>query len=540
MQVSEIFLLTIDIQAVKFYTVFIRKRGFDMGYEFERTSCCESGINPKAIYDFITHAEKDNLGIDAFMLLKGGKVVAEGCHAPYTVDTPHVLYSMSKSITSLALGYAIADGEYDKHGRNEKITVRHLVTMTADKMVGMAKNRHHKDWIKIFFDAPFIAKPGSLYLYTNDNFYMLSAIVSKVYGETLVDFLYPRLFEPLEIEKPVWETDDFGYAAGGWGLYMTATDVAKIMQCCASGGKWEGKQVIPAEWLEVATKYQVPTVKKGQIDVTKGYGYGFWRTSVPDSYRAYGLHGQLGYVFEKKDTVLVVLAGISKDELLSLAVDKMCETLWDEPQEEYEEKLKDLLASLGDKDNLPVEPRSTELEKKYSQKALKTRSSMFASMLHATMSTVMNEPSGRTDRFILSLEKNGDLSLMWKEGFDVNNIKLGMNNEYVYNPVHLAGMKFTACTKAAWTTPRVLTVYVRLLEGCHVRRLVFVFDKEGKVIIRNDSFPDMPTLAVHYVDFSGFPLSPPLEKLLKKYIAPGVLLLGEPNYKIKKLFDDLL
>ena len=517
-----------------------------MGFEFERASCCESGINPKAVYDFIKKAEDNNLGIDSFMLLRGGRVVAEGCHAPYTMHSPHVLYSMSKSITAIALLYALEEGrislddsickffgEYDKKGKNEIITVRHLVTMTAGKMVGMAKNRHHKDWIKIFFNAPQLFKPGKTFLYINDNFYMLSAIISKVYGETLVDFLYPRLFAPLEIEKPVWETDDFGYAAGGWGLYMSITDVAKIMQCCANGGVWNGTQIIPKYWLSEATRFQVPTLLKGQIDVTKGYGYGFWRTSIPDSYRAYGLHGQVGYVFEKKNTVLVVQTGISKDELLSLAIDEMCENLWSQPDEAYEEKLRELLASLGDKDNLPVEPRSTELEKKYSQKTLKTRSSAFASMLHATMSTVMNEPSGRTDRFILNLEKNGDLYLMWKEGFDVNNIKLGMENKYEYTPVSLAGLKYTACTKAAWTTPRVLTVYVRLLEGCHVRRLVFVFDNEGRVIVKNDSFPDMPTLAVHYVDFSGFPLPDALERLLRKHIAPAVLLLGEPNFRIR-------
>ena len=524
-----------------------------MGFAFEKASCCESGINPKAVYDFINKAEKENLGIDSFMLLKGGKVVAEGCHAPYTMESPHVLYSFSKSVTAIALMYAIEEGlvslsdsiskffpQYDKKGKNAAITVRHLVTMTAGKMVGMAKNRHHRDWIKIFFDAPQLFKPGKIFMYVNDNFYLLSAIVSKVCGETLVDYLYPRLFEPLEIEKPVWEVDDFGYAAGGWGLYMSITDTAKLIQCCANGGKWQGKQVIPADRLYEFTRYQVPTLSKGQIDVTKGYGYGFWRTSIPDTYRAYGLHGQVGYVFEKHDTVLVAHAGISRDELLALAIDELAETLWDEPVKEYEDKLKELTASLGDKDSLPVEPRSTELEKKFSQKALETRSTMFASMLHATMSTVMNEFSGKTDRFILSLEKNGDLSLMWKEGFDVNTITLGMNNEYVYNDITLAGLKFTACTKAAWTTPRVLTVYIRLLEGCHLRKLVFVFDNEGKVIIRNDSFPDMPTLAVHYMDFSGFPLPDKLEKLLLNHVAPAVLLIGEPNFKIKKMVNDFL
>lgn len=518
-----------------------------MTTKLERGKCCENGINPKALYEFINTAEHQNLGIDAFMLIKNGKVVAEGYHAPYTNETPHVMFSFSKSIAATALGYAVAEGkvglddsickyfgEYDKNGKNKAVTVRHLVTMTAGKMIGMAKNRHHKDWIKIFFDSPFIAKPGKLFLYTNDNFYMISAIVSKVYGETLVDFLYPRLFEPLGIEKPVWETDDFGYAAGGWGLYLPIEDTAKIMLCYANGGEWNGKQVLPAKWIEEATSFQVKTVKKGQIDVTKGYGFGFWQTSLPNTYRAYGLHGQLGYVFTDKNAVLVINTGISKDELLSAAVNKMYETLWDVPEQEYERPLYDLLASLGDKDDLLATPRNTQLEQKYNKKILPTRSSAFASMLHATMTTVMNEPTGHTDRFSISLDRDNNLYLMWKEETYVNTIKLGMNNEYEHTPIVIGGLKLNAYAKAAWFGKK-LVVYVRIVEGCHLRRLEFNFEDEDRVRIKNDSFPDLPTLAVHYVDFSGFPLPSGLEKLLKKYIAPGVLLLGEPNFRTKKL-----
>lgn len=513
----------------------------------KRGLCCENGINPKAVYDFIKKCEDDNLGLDSFMLLKDGMVVAEGYHTPYNPKTRHIMYSMSKSITATALGFAIAEGkislsdsiskffpEYDKRRRNESITVRHLVTMTAGKMVGMAKNRHKKDWVKIFFDAPAIAKPGKMFMYINDNFYLLSAIISKVYGETLVDFLEPRLFKPLGIEKPVWEQDMFGNASGGWGLYMPLEDQAKIMLCYSQNGVWEGKQVIPADWVREATKYQVPTLEKGQIDVTKGYGYGFWRTSTPNTYRAYGLHGQGGYVFEDKNTVFVINAGISKDELQALAVDEMYEHLWDEPVVEYEDKLKELIASLGDKDDLPATIRNRKLELDYNQKPIKTVSSSFASMLHATVTTVMDEPLGRTDRFILSLDDNNDLFLRWNEGAFTNVVKLGFDNEYVSSPIELAGIKMTAHTKASWDK-NVLTVYIRIEETCHVRVLKFEFLEQG-VRVHNDSFPDMPTLAVHYVDFSGFPLPAGLEKLLKKYIAPGVLLIGEPtfNSRIKK------
>ena len=248
-----------------------------------RGGCAENGVNPKAIYDFVKKAEAENLGIDSFMVIEKGTVVAEGYHAPFTNASPHVEFSLSKSITATAIGFAVAEGrvslddsickffpEYGKKLFNQKITVRHLITMTAGKMIGMAAARHNRNWIKLFFDTPPIAPPGKVFMYVNDNFYLLSAIVSRVYRRTIADFLYPRLFEPLGIEKPFWEQDAFGFASGGWGLYMPIEDVAKIMLCYARGGVWNGKQVLPPEWVKEAVKYQVPTVKKGQIDVTKG------------------------------------------------------------------------------------------------------------------------------------------------------------------------------------------------------------------------------------------------------------------------------
>ena len=528
------------------YIYFVENGRDAMSTTIKRSTCCENGINPKAVYDFIERAERENLGINSFMLIKNQCVVAEGCHPPYDNDTTHVLYSVSKSITATALGFAMEEGkirledsiskffpEYDKLGLNKKITVRHLVTMTAGKMIGMAKSRHQKDWVKIFFDAPFIAKPGRMFLYINDNFYMLSAIISKVYNETLIDFLYPRLFMPLGIKKPVWETGIHGYAAGGWGLYMSTEDLAKIMLCYANGGIYNGKRVIPKSWVEQATAYQVPTVKKGQVDVTKGYGYGFWRTSIPNSYRAYGLFGQMGYVFENKDTVLVINAAVSKDELLSTAVRDMTKTLWNKPEEAYEALLKERLQSLGDKDNLPCTKRNTQLERRYHQKPLHTKSSSFASMLNVTVSTVFNEYVGSTDRFIFHLNEDNDLFLTWKEGSFVNEIQLGMDNHYAVSTISYGKIRYTACAKAAWINQTILRVLVRLEETCQVRQLDFDFTDEKHIVVKNSSFPDLPTLAVHYVDFSGFPLPDKLEKLLKKYVAPAVLMLGEPNYKIK-------
>lgn len=512
----------------------------------KRGTYSESGINPRAVYNFVKKCKDSELGLDGFMLIKDGKVISEGYQAPYNKDSHHVLYSFSKSITATALGFAISEGlislddsickffgEYDKHGLNKKITIKHLVTMTAGKLVPMARNRHQKDWIKIFFDSTAIAKPGKIFMYVNDNFYLLSAIISKVSGKTLVDYLEPRLFTPLGIEKPVWETDKFGYAAGGWGLYMKAEDVAKIMLCYAQNGIYNNEQIIPKAWIDEATKHQVPTVKKGQIDVTKGYGYGFWQTDIPNSYRAYGLHGQVGWVFKDTNTVLIVYAGISRDELQSKAIREMYYELFSEPELEYEDKLNELISHLGDKDNIPPMPRNYELENKYNNVALKTISPSFASMLHATITTVMDAKIGHIDRFILTKDNADELSLIWKEGEFVNTVKLGFDNKYAVSKIKLAGINYTAHTKASWIRETMLSVLIRIEETSHVRRLDFDFSNKNNIVVKNNSYPDMPTLASHYLDFSGFPLPKALDKLLIDYVAPAVLLLGEPDFKIR-------
>ena len=514
----------------------------------KRGGCAENGINPRAVYEFVERCEREGLGVDSFMLLKGGKVVAEGYHAPYTNTTPHVEFSLSKSMAATALGFAIEEGkvslddsickffpEYRKFQFNKRITVRHLVTMTAGKMIGMATARHKEDWIKIFFDTPPIAPPGKLFLYVNDNFYLISAIISRVYGETLADFLDERLFQPLKIEKPFWEIDSFGYAAGGWGLYMPIEDLAKIMLCYSQMGEWNGKQVIPKKWIEEATKFQVKTVKYGQPDVTKGYGYGIWQTAIEDTYRFYGLYGQLGYVFRGRDTVLVVNSGISKDKYLAAAIIDMAKTLWDKPEEEYEEKLKKAVEALGDKDVLYKRDRNEALEKKYSQKALKTWSGTFASMLPATMSAVFDERVGHIDRFVFERKDDGRLFLLWKEGEFVNQIEIGMEGEYAESDVKYGPLKLHSCTKGAWITPTVLRVLIRFKEACVTRQLDFDFTNENKIRITNNSIPDLPNLAAHYVDFSGIPLPEKLDRFIVKYVAPAVLLYGEPTFRVKEV-----
>ena len=155
-------------------------------------------------------------------------------------------------------------------------------------------------------------------------------------------------------------------------------------------------------------------------------------------------------------------------------------------------------------------------------------------MLNATMSTVFDEPIGHTDLFILEVKQNRALYLTWREGEFINEIELGMNNTYAESEVAYGPLKLHSCAKAAWITPTTLRVIVRIKETCTARQLDFDFSDEKHIVVRNRSIPDLPNLAAHYVDFSGFPLNKTLDSLIVKAVAPAVLLLGEPDFKIKK------
>ncbi len=160
---------------------------------------------------------------------------AQGFFKPYAKEYPHVLYSMSKSVTSTAIGFAVNEGlislddkvadffpEYAsaKKPKNQQLTVRMLLTMRSDKRITVLDEKGGTDWIKNFFDAGFIAKPDTKFNYISENTFMLSAILSKVTGMSMLDYLNERMFKPLGIEKPFWEKDGAGNNVAGWGLYM--------------------------------------------------------------------------------------------------------------------------------------------------------------------------------------------------------------------------------------------------------------------------------------------------------------------------------
>jgi CubicO group peptidase (beta-lactamase class C family) len=295
------------------------------GTALPRTTPEAQGISSQAIRDYVASTDKINT-MHSFMIVRHGYVIAEAWWKPEAADKPHILNSVSKSFNSTAVGLAIADGKLslddpvlkffpsdapaDPSDNLKAMKVRDLLTMTCGHDTE-PKSASGGPTVKQFLAHPVPHKPGTHFQYNTMGAYTLSAIVTKVTGQTTLDYLKPRLFEPLGIESPEWKTSAEGYSLGGYGLYLRTEDIAKFGQLYLQKGKRNGKQLIPQEWVEQATSKQVPNDQEGHSkmgpDWTQGYGFQFWRCTH-DAFRGDGAAGQFCVVIPDKDAVIAITA----------------------------------------------------------------------------------------------------------------------------------------------------------------------------------------------------------------------------------------
>jgi CubicO group peptidase (beta-lactamase class C family) len=288
----------------------------------------EQGIPSSAVLHFVEAVEKKHLELHSFLLLRHGKNVAEGWWQPYRPEIPHMLFSLSKSFTSSAVGFAVAEGRisvedtvisFFPDSQPEQVSdnlaamrIKHLLTMSTGHAVdstGALWQEPEGNWIKAFLAHPVENAPGKPFVYNSGATYMLSAIVQKVTGSTVLEYLRPRLYEPLGIENPTWETCPRGISAGGWGLSIRTEDIARFGQLYLQKGMWEGKQLLSREWIEQATRAQVPNGDNPESDWNQGYGYQFWRCRH-NVYRGDGAFGQYCIVMPDQDAVLAITSGV--------------------------------------------------------------------------------------------------------------------------------------------------------------------------------------------------------------------------------------
>lgn len=287
------------------------------------------GVSSSGITDFINAVDTGRQEIHSFMFLRHGKVIAEGWWDPHGPEYKHLLYSASKTFTATAIGLAVSENRLkvtdkvvsffpyslpDTLGTNMKeLTVENLLTMSVGQDPAGMGGGADDDWITAFLKNEPVHKPGSVFLYNNMATFMLSAIVQQVTGLTTFDYLKPRIFDPLSIRGADWDKNAQGINLGMIGLRLRTEDLAKFGQLLLQKGKWNNKQLIPAEWVNAATSFKIESsggsagVSKDINDWTQGYCYQMWR-GRNNSVRLDGMAGQFVILFPDKDAIVIMTA----------------------------------------------------------------------------------------------------------------------------------------------------------------------------------------------------------------------------------------
>ncbi|GAA4164493.1 hypothetical protein GCM10022286_26300 [Gryllotalpicola daejeonensis] len=300
----------------------------------EHSSPASLGIDPAAITAFADASDTRGLGVHGLVVMRHGRVAAEGWWHPYRPDEPHMMFSVSKAFTSMAVGLAIDEGllaldepTHDIFPEFREIpgqTVRHLLTMTSghpDDLWGVFMALPERDWVELFFESPVTSAPGSHFVYSTACSYVLAAAVVRRAGVSLTEFLEDRLFVPLEWPTPHWERDARGIEHGGTGLKLTTRQLAQFGQLLLQRGRWDGAQLVPAEWVDQASASQTRNPWFESHESRLGYGFQLWRST--HGFRADGMCGQFAVVIPELDLVVATTSG-------SADANRILEAIWTE------------------------------------------------------------------------------------------------------------------------------------------------------------------------------------------------------------------
>ncbi|MGH4029296.1 serine hydrolase domain-containing protein [Actinomycetota bacterium Odt1-20B] len=294
-----------------------------------RSAPAATGISSRSIAALLDRLEARSGECHSLMVVHAGHVVAEGWWTPYSAERPHLLYSLTKSFTSIAVGLAIGDGLLSLEDRvvdvlpdrvpadvaeqGRRITVHHLLSMTAGHPTDSlteAWEREPADLVKGFLSLPFAHPEGTRHVYDNSTTYILARMVEQATGTGLPEYLDARLFKPMGIDHAEWDRVASGAAFGFHGLHLTTEAVAAFGELLRCKGVWRGQQLVPREWVEQATRRHVNSewILDGadQTDFAHGYGYQFWMAR--HGYHGHGSYAQQCLVIPSHDLVVAVTA----------------------------------------------------------------------------------------------------------------------------------------------------------------------------------------------------------------------------------------
>ncbi len=466
----------------------------------------EVGVSAKVVKSFLEDGAKKGYEFHSLMVIRHGKVAVEWYNEPYNKDTPQAVYSVSKSFTSTAIGFAINEGlisldtkvvdifpDYPpkkSDPRFEKLTVHNLLRMSSGKQPSFLSDKSKVDWIKDFINSPWVFEPGEKFLYINENIFILSAIINRVTGLSMREYLEPRLFKPLDIDFPFWETDRNGVEAGGWGLYLKTEDIAKLALCYQQKGVYNGIQVIPEEWTTQATKKQIDNeYNRPGTDASYGYGYCFWKNSIDeDSFRADGMFSQFGIGIPKYDATVVLTSAVTDETGCLEHLFNYFPKAFEETNNESENIKNTCVEPLYPSDRPATEDAIKDRYIKFRKKLLLNLTGFQLSVLPMAVTYMLTDKPGNIDMVKFDFDEK-ECRMKWSEGLETNTIILGLDGRYRYSKITLGNIDFTVCANAMWLDDESLLVTIRPIQTVAKRNLIFEFKPKDKVIMIPSSSP---------------------------------------------------
>ena len=457
------------------------------------------GVASQGLLEFLEAIEASGQSLHSLMVVRHGQVVAEGWWAPYAPELRHTLYSLSKSFTSTAVGLAADAGLLTLDDKVVSFFPDDLPASVSDNLAAMRVkdllmmgSGHAKealfgagllppeqDWVKAILAQPVEFAPGTHFVYNNACSYLLSAIVQKVSGQTELDFLGSKLFEPLGIQGADWEIGSRGVNTGGWGLRVKTEDIAKLGQLYLQKGIWNGKRLLSEDWIDQATKLQIRNAKEGDAgaamsDWGQGYGYQFWR-SRHGGFRGDGAFGQFCLVLPKQDAVIAITGEYGDMQAVLNAV-------W-----------KHLLPALeGGKESSDSAGTQAQLAKKLASLALPLPAGETASPIADRAATQTFEVAANklgVKRVSLAFDKD-KLAFTLLDDQGEHRVECGMCR-WIVGETDLSAVplklvptvgpgesKMKLAASAAWSDEHTLVMFWRFIETAHYQSVTCRFDRD--------------------------------------------------------------
>ncbi|MFE6994375.1 serine hydrolase domain-containing protein [Microbacterium sp. NPDC057659] len=300
-----------------------------------RSTPADQGVSSRAVDALLDRLAAKGIECHSLMIVRHGHVIAEGWWAPYSAERPHLLYSLTKSFTSMAVGLAVEDGVLSLDDRVAdvlpdhvpsdapeqalRLTVHHLLTMTAgheDDTLVEGWEREPQDLVKGFLRVPAVAPEGTLHTYDNATTFILARMVERVTGRPLDDYLDDRLLAPMGIADADWDRVGSGAVFGFHGLHLRTEAVAAFGELLRRRGLWGEQRLVSAEWVDLATRSHVESRYHPEIthapDFRSGYGYQIWMSQ--HGFHGNGAYGQHCIVVPAHELVVVLTSAQTRVE----------------------------------------------------------------------------------------------------------------------------------------------------------------------------------------------------------------------------------